>query len=398
MRVRLRPRWEVAAALVWGGLAFGFAIYAFLFPWSHTVFNIYAPAAHKWWAGEDIYVRGIEYYRYSPLFAIGLTPLALLPEGLGNALWKTFNIAFFAFGLGAWARRALPLALNHTQRAALFLLAVPLALHSMYIGQANLLMLGAVLLALAAAAEEHWNRAALWLALATLIKGYPLALGLLLAALYPRRFALRFVAALSLGLLVPFATQWPDVVAAQYASWWSHLGESTHIMRERLRSLDQLFVIYGQPLSPEIFQLLEVLAGGVVLCLCAWQRRREGQLRGQLLLIFLLFSVWVVLFGPATESCTYVVMAPAIAWSLVEAFHRPAGWATHFLLVCSLLLMGPLVTDLFGPTIRNFANQHGSQPLGALLFLLYPLTALGRVTPKVPQGNLPRNPSALRAA
>ena len=33
--------------------------------------------------------------------------------------------------------------------------------------------------------------------------------------------------------------------------------------------------------------------------------------------------------------------------------------------------MGPLVTDLFGPTIRNFANEHGSQPVGALLFLAY---------------------------
>jgi len=32
-------------------------------------------------------------------------------------------------------------------------------------------------------------------------------------------------------------------------------------------------------------------------------------------------------------------------------------------------MMGPLVTDLFGGTVRNFAVDHGSQPLGALLLL-----------------------------
>src|SRR5205085_9519498 len=122
-----------------------------------------------------------------------------------------------------------------------FLLVLPLSVHSLHNGQANVVMLGALLLGLAAASLDKWNQAAAWLALATLIKGYPLALALLLAALWPRRFLFRYAIALALGLLLPFATQRTDLVIAQYQSWLAHLQESTVIMRERLRTLEHLF-------------------------------------------------------------------------------------------------------------------------------------------------------------
>jgi hypothetical protein len=354
----------------------GIAVHSFCFPYGHTVYDIYAPAARRWWAGEDLYTPSSEYYRYSPLFAIAVTPFSLLPDGLGNAMWKVFSAAVFAAGLAAFARRLVPASLRPDQVAGLFLLALPLALHTLYIGQANLLMLGTILLSLADAAHGRWNRAAVWLALATLIKGYPLALALLLVGLYPARFAPRFLAALAAGLLVPFLTQWPAVVAGQYASWFHHLRDSTEILRERLRSLDHLFGLVGHPLPGRWFAALELLAGAVVLGLSWLHARRTPDPRDRLTQVVLLYSVWVVLFGPATESCTYVVMAPAIAWALVDVWRRPARKLTRLVLIASLLLMGPVVTDLFGPAVRNFANEHGSQPIGALLFVPY---VLGRL-------------------
>jgi hypothetical protein len=367
-----------AAALVWGGLALGLAAYAFAYPYVHTVYDIYAPAARAWWAGEDLYVLRSDHYRYSPLFAVGLTPFALLPDCLGGALWKALNALIYAAGLVTWARRVLPARLDRSQAGILSLLALPVSLHSLYIGQANCLMLGAVLFGLAAAASGKWNRSAAWLALATLIKGYPLALAMMLAVLYPRRFALRFAAALGIGLLLPFAFQWPGVVAGQYASWWHHLQDSTIIMRERLRSVDYLFEIAGHPLSPRTFGLMEVLAGAAVLGLCLLHAWQTADLREQLTRVSLLFAAWVVLFGPATETCTYIVIAPAVAWALLEAFLSPTAWATRLYLLACLLLMGPVVTDLFGQTVRNVANAHGSQPVGALLFLAYLLARTGR--------------------
>jgi hypothetical protein len=366
--------WPKLALLVWTVLVLGLTILACFHPTTHTVYKIYAPAAQKWWAGENIYVRTFDYYRYSPLCAILLTPFVLLPGSWGGALWKAFNCLFYAGALGIWARRLLTLRLSGNQLAGLFLLVIPLSMHSMYNGQANLVMLGACLLALTAAGEERWNRAAGWLALASLIKGYPLALALLLMALYPRRFALRFVAALGIGLLLPFATHWPSVVVWQYGNWWNHLQDSTEIMRERLRTLDHLWAIWQQPLSPAWYSLLGMLAGMAALVLAWFQARQKGTGRELLLGVWLLFSVWVALFGPATESCTYVVMAPGLAWALIDAHDRQAGWPTWLVLIASLFLMGPVVTDLFGPRVRGFATAYGSQPLGGLLFLGYLLS------------------------
>ncbi len=370
--------WSIAIG-VWAAVILGLSAYGYLYPHAHTVYNVYAVACQRWWSGLDIYVgHGDALYRYSPLFAVSLSPFAMLPDGWGNALWRLFNSAVYVVGVCAWARRALPGQRTPGQIAAALLLVLPLSLQSLQNGQANLLMLGSILLGLAAAAEERWNRSAGWLAAATLTKGYPLALALVLSALYPRRFLPRFACALAVGLVLPFAAQGPAVVSANYASWLTHLQDSTHIMRERLRSVDHLFLLYRQPLNPRTFLLMQMAAGLVVLVLCLVHARRIADRRQQLTMAFLLFCVWAALFGPATEACTYVVMAPAAAWLVLDAFVRHASWTRRIILVVSLLLMGPLVTDMAGQTLRNFANGHGSQPIGALLFLAALLSDVGR--------------------
>jgi hypothetical protein len=367
----LRRDWLTVACVSWTGLTLGFAILAYLYPHSHTVYPIYAPAPRRWWQGLDIYVRLVDYYRYSPLFAILLTPFAVLPDCLGGALWKAFNITVYGLGLWVAFERLLPALRTRAQRAALLWLVLPLSLHSMYNGQANLVMLGCMLLGLSAAADSRWNRAALFVALAALVKGYPLALGLLLCGLYPRQFALRFILFLAMGLLLPFATQAPDVVAGQYASWFRHLGDSTSLMRERLRSIDYLLACYGRTIPPRAFALLGLAAGAGVLGMSLWWARRLADPRALLTRVLMLFAVWAVLFGPATESCSYVVLAPAVAWALVEAFQRPGAWGGKALLLLSLFLMGPSVTDFVGKQLRHHAYLYGTQPLGALLFLGY---------------------------
>jgi hypothetical protein len=374
MRTWTRGNWLTLAGLAWVGLAVSFAVLAFFNPNSHTVYPIYAPAARRWWLGEDIYVRLVDYFRYSPLFAILLTPLASLPDCWGGSVWKALNIGVYALGLASACRHLLPLRLSGNQLAALWLLALPLSFHSMYNGQANLIMLGTVLLGLSAAALGRWNRAALWLALATLIKGYPLALALLLSALYLRQFALRYALFMTAGLLLPFATQTPGTVAEQYASWYRHLTDSTTIMRERLRSVDYVFLCYKMPISPRTFMLMGVLGGAGALGVCFLWARRLKEPRALLTRVYLLFAVWVVLFGPATETCTYVILGPAIAWALVEAFAGQGRVVRRSLLLGSLFLMGPSVTDLVGPTLRNLAYDYAAQPVGALLFLALLLT------------------------
>ena len=374
MRTWTRCDWLKLACLAWVGLAVVFAVLAFFNPYAHSVYPIYAPAARRWWTGEDIYVFLIDYYRYSPLFAILLTPLASLPDCWGGSLWKALNIGVYALGLASACRHLLPARLSRGQRAAVWLLALPLSFHSMYNGQANLIMLGTILLGLSAATRAQWNRAALCVALATLVKGYPLALAMLLSALYLRQFALRYVLFLAAGLLLPFVTQAPEIVTEQYASWFRHLTDSTTIMRERLRSIDYIFLCYRMPISPHTFLLMGVFGGAASLAVCLRWARRLADPQAVLTRVYQLFAAWAVLFGPATETCSYIILGPAIAWAVVEAFAGAGNTGRRVLLLASLFLMGPSVTDMVGQTLRQMAYAYAAQPIGAVLFLAHLLT------------------------
>src|SRR5262245_51128286 len=258
-----RPKVTMLLAIAsWSAVAIVLGVHAHYYPLPHTVYNIYSEATHRWWAGRDLYVRGADFYRYSPLFAIAVTPFAFLPDPWGCPLWKIANLGLYLLALSSFLRHCAWPDSSVTEKASFFLLVLLGSLHSLYIGQANLLMLAMILLAMAAAAEGRWTQAALGIALATLIKGYPIALALLMAVHYRRRFGPRYVLALVGGLAAPFLFQSPAVVLGQYQSWFRHLRDSTQIMRERLRSIDHLLLVSGHPIEPNTFAVLGI-AGGI---------------------------------------------------------------------------------------------------------------------------------------
>jgi hypothetical protein len=347
------------------------AVHSYFYPRAHTVFDIYAHASTTWWRGGEVYARTRDYFRYSPLFAIALTPIAELPERYGNVVWKLLNGCGYAVGVLAWAQVVVPTRLGRSGVAVLSLLALPNALHSLHNGQANLLMIGCLLGALAAAAGERWNRAACLLAAATLIKGYPLALALLLAAVWWRRFAMPYLGALAAGLLLPFATKPTAFVLAQYSCLANHLFASEHLMRERLRSIDYLLQVSGCPVNPSQFALMGLMAGLVALAATLAYARKQSDRRAVLAYIYMVFAAWVVLFGPATESCTYAVLGPALAWGLVETYRSGRIWGGRVALTASLFLTALVGTDLFVGAVRDFSNEHGGQPVGGILFVAF---------------------------
>jgi hypothetical protein len=311
-----------------------------------------------------------------------MTLFAVWPEPAGGILWKVFNCLFYAAGLWRWARRVLPARFDSHRVGIFFLLALPNSLISMYNGQANLLMTGAILFGLASAVDRRWNLAAAWIALATLVKAYPLAIGLLLAALYPVQFAGRFATALALGFLLPMAMPPYPASFQQSPTWLAMLYDTSGVRPEKYRSIDQLWRVYYEPLSPHAYLVLGLLAGLAVLALGLFFARQRMEPRKLMTWIFIGFACWTVLFGPTTEAATYAIVAPAIAWCLMDAFSRPTSWATRSLLLASLLMMGPLATDFFGSAVRLFVTSRGGLPLGALLFLGYLLAEAARWRPE----------------
>jgi hypothetical protein len=88
--------------------------------------------------------------------------------------------------------------------------------------------------------------------------------------------------------------------------------------------------------------------------------------RPLLALLLALGCCWMTVFGPAAESSTYVLLAPAAAWALLEAWRSPQSvWVRVGAAVSYGLLLLPQVMAWF-PFGRSF-HTLGPQPLAGLL-------------------------------
>src|SRR5579871_5511081 len=250
-RAWTRP--ERAAAAVWVLLVAGITVRVLLAPdHRHNVFPVYHQAARNWVGGCDLYAYqpGLDLFHNGPPVAAGVAPLAALPVKAGSVLWRLLNAGVFLAGLG-WCARAVWPHLSPARRGWLFLLVVPLAVPSLNNGQSNALVIGLILAGLAAAARDRWAVAAALTAGAALLKVYPVAVGLLLAAAFPRRFAGRFALAVLAGALLPFAAQSPEYVAGQYARWAAVLAAEDRTgfaLATALRDIRLVFRVYFEPL------------------------------------------------------------------------------------------------------------------------------------------------------
>jgi hypothetical protein len=405
---RGRDRWEPWAVAAWALVLGVVCIKAAGWPRSHSLYPVFAAAAQDWQAGEPLYrtttpdAGGLDVYRYSPLVAALFTPFSVLPAPVGGVLWRLLNAGVCLTGLAWFCRAVLPRRLPRSQRAVVFLLVLPLAVGNLHNAQSNPLVLGLVLGSVAATAERRWSLAAGCTALACLFKIYPIAVGLLLVVLYPRRFGPRLAAALVVGLALPFLLQDPPYVAAQYASWVDYLrGDDRSGLPLTLcyRDLPLLCRRWISPLDPGAYQVIQVLAGAGIALLCLAQRRRQYQAEASAggrpsltlrvsegaswperrLLIGLLGlgCCWMTVFGPATESCTYLLLGPTLAWALLETWlERRPLFARAWLAIAYGLLVVTYMSCWFPSGTR--LQSLGLQPLAGMMLLAYLLAGMLR--------------------
>lgn len=369
--------WPRLAVVVWALLLTAIAVRVLLWPRTHTLYPIFAAAGLDWLRGDDLYFvehtrrHGLDHFRYSPLAAALLAPFGMLPERLGGVLWRLLNAGAFLAALAWWLRHAAPRVLSRNQRAAVFLFALPLAVSSLNNGQSNLLLIGLLLAGITGVATERWHLAAGCVALACLLKLYPLALGLLLALLYPRRFAGPLAAALALGLALPFALQRPEYVVDQYATWvWLLWGDDRHAWPAAVGYQDfgMLCRTWHVPLGPLGYLAVQLGAAALLARACL-AGQRTGWPRRRLLAVVLMFATcWMTLLGPATEASTYALLAPALAWAVVEAFAEPRRLVARALPCLSLALF--LLAGVTGwLPWRAELRAWGVYPLAALVLV-----------------------------
>jgi hypothetical protein len=321
-------RWALAAWLallvaVCGRVAFQ--------PRTRTLFTTWAGAGRNWESGQDLYQKTWEshqdQFRYSPPTAVLLVPFGHLPVRGGGVLWRLLNAAVLLSGFAAWLRAGVPQVRSSRGWAMAYLLILPLSLGSLNNGQPNPAVIGLLLWAAALVVRDRWMAAAACVALATVWKAYPLAVGLLLAAAYPRRFGPRLVLALAVAAALPFLCQRWGYVASQYAQWvrklWTENNRKGWPLEMAYRDLWLLLRVCHLRIPERAYQVLQLGTAAAAAVLCVLGRRRGWDRRQVVLAVLALGTCWMTLLGPATESATYVLLAPVLAWAVLSATRQP---------------------------------------------------------------------------
>ena len=114
--------------------------------------------------------------------------------------------------------------------------------------------------------------------------------------------------------------------------------------------------------------MLQLLAGAGMLGLCLAAQRAGWPRRRLTLSALLLASCWMTVFNPAAEACTYMLLAPALGWGLIQGFRRPWPAAARWLCVASGLLLLVCTIAVWFPTGKTL-HVWGLQPAAGLLLL-----------------------------
>ena len=339
-----------------------------------TTFSTYLTAGFAWRDGQPIYTnsRGMGFV-YSPLIAAYFAAYSFLPMWPGQILWLLTNVVLLVGGTYAVMRESVFFIRSDRGRALVLLLLLPLTLASLDVAQANAALIGLLLVAIALAIRGRWTLCVIAVCIAAYLKIYPLALGLLLCLYRPRKVPWRLVLALLAFGILSLLLQNPHYVMTQYHAWIAtRTADDRRVDSMTHAPLDlwYLLVRLGHlPISERAYVAFQVLSGGAigVFCLVSARWPPERRLAG----IFLLCSCWMTLVGPATESYTYAILAPAVSLGMVAAFCGYAPPAARGLagVTMALLVAAQLKSSFF--SVWRSALFNGLRPVAALVFLAF---------------------------
>jgi hypothetical protein len=335
---------------------------------------VYVGAARDWMRGEPLYSWGqASGYRYAPIIAILFTPLSRLPDRLGGIIWRGLSAAVFLVGLGWCCRLAIPSRLVYRHWPIVFLLVLPLAAGSINNAQANCLLAGLLLCGIAATYRRRWNLATICVTLACFFKIYPLAVALLLSALFPRKFAARFAIGLAVGLIIPFAFRPPGAVFHTYEEWIRRLAGEDRAglpLRSWFQDVRLLFGVWGFPLmSTPVFFVVQLIAAAAIAIICLIGKARGWPRRILLGRMLTLACCWMTVLGPSTEFSTYVLLAAPLAWAMCQAWGDPSASLDHLILISIYALFLSVVVGFWFRFGRTYVAM-GAAPLAGTLFFV----------------------------
>jgi hypothetical protein len=296
------------------------------------LYRTFATAGEHFRKGEPLYPstledaaeldrQHLELFRYTPLIAASFIPLSFLPDSVGAILWRIFQALALLLALREWAKTCVP----PVPWPALALLVLPLAAGNFHNAQVNPLVLAMMLFGVVTFARDRYWLSAVAIAVATAYKVYPISLGLLLCVLEPKKYTPKLLLFGVLAFVLPFGLQSPSYVWEQYEGLEVILridDRSMQPMHEGYYDVQKLLRLYGWTIPLTAYRAIEAAAGCAAAAFVYWGRRRGWSRALQLHACAGLGMLWCTLFGPSTESATYMLLAPLVAHAVIDVTGR----------------------------------------------------------------------------
>ena len=280
----------------------------------------------------------LDYYKYSPTFALLMAPFSVLPDFAGLLLWNLLNGLILFFGI-----YKLPMLSNkkHFFIAAFILIELVTSLQN---SQSNPLMAGLIILAFVFLEKEKMALATLCIVLTVFIKIFGLV-AFLLFLFYPGKKKAAIYTAIwsAVLLLLPLLVNTPAQLYTQYQNWAAllHNDYSASLGLSAEGLLHNWFGITAKNIV--------ILVGGILLCLPLLRIRlfTDPIYRINFLASILL---WIVVFNHKAESPTFIIAVTGVAiWYISQK--KKTENILLLILVFVFTILSP--TDLFPATIRD---------------------------------------------
>lgn len=302
-----------------------------------SVTGYYSEAAWNWMAGQSMYDTTGTGFLYLPHSAIAYIPFAVQAHPQGDVAWRIISLILFVLGCYRFFRLS-PQKSEFFNLSAGFV-ALLLCADCMRNGQATVIMTATMLLAIDAIRRENWHLCTWLLMLGFAVKPLSIVLILLVGALYaPMRW--RLGVGIIVLALVPFAFQSPDYVWQQYEEFGLCLFHSNRIGYEKWwAQLFGMLKAFGLEVPDSIQTASRMLCAVGTLAICFVLKRKLDSKRF-LVWLYTLTAIYLMLFNPRTENCTYCVLGPALGLFYAEALCGRRWFAAGSMMALAVVILG----------------------------------------------------------
>lgn len=358
---------ERFTAILWAGLALATILQNVVIRGRYNNYLIFEGVFNHSLKQLPLFIPYPEEYgdmnHYGVFFSAIIAPFALLPSGLGCALWILANVAFLY-----WAIRQLPLS------KGVLIGILLIAAHDMYTAAAMQQFNISVIALLVAAfvfvekGKSHW--ATLFIVIGALTKLYGIVgLAFFFFAKDKKRFI--WSALLWLGLLfcLPMLYSSPEYVLSQYHDWYISLsqknGENMDISHYNLQNLSFLGFLQRTGIYNNN---LVVIAIALLLFALPYLRIAQYKHLRFRLMFLASVSIFLCLFSTGTENSTYVVAYVGIGIWFMTTSNRNNTLKIILLVLAFLASLSP--TDLFKPLKEPYIIRYSLRAVPVMLIWL----------------------------